>query len=304
MNPVFILGGVVVFLSGCTTNPITGRGQMVDVPAAQVHAEAGYALSKSAKRIAETEARIAGCNAACQAQQQRFGERVDKIGKTLEAAARDMSPESIERIGAFVIDVDPELGVSTASSAGGRIALGAGLARLEPNDDVIAFLIAREMAHVIARHDEEDSGARMFFSAVTALLPIALVARLVASMVGSGAMMGSWAGEQRREADEIAVAMLVRTGRTVYGVGRSLANGLKTDRMPADEWAIRYKESAERVASVAEAGPQHANFKDWLARQSVLSIERFAACVREGTPPGRSQAEVLARRRECMGGAA
>lgn len=303
MNPVFVLGGVVVFLSGCSTNPITGRDQLVDFPAAQVHAEAGYALSKSAKRIAETEARIEGCNAACQSRQQRFSARVAEIGKTLEAAARDMSPDSMQRIGVFEIGVDPELGVVTASSAGGRIALGAGLASLEPNDDVIAFFIAREMAHVIARHDEEDSGARMFFSAVTALMPIALVARLIASTLGSGAMMGSWAGEQRREADEIAVALLVRTGRTVYGVGRSLARGLKTERLPEDEWTTRYKESAERVASVAETGPQHANFEDWLARQSVLSIERFAACVREGAP-GRSQAEVLARRRECMGAAA
>ena len=303
MRPAWILAPAILILCGCTTHPITGRGQLVEFPAAQVHAEAGYALSKSAKRMAETEAQIAGCNAACQDRQRRFGARVAEIGKTLEAAARDMSPESVARIGAFDIGVDPEMDMATASSAGGRIALGAGLARLEPNDDVIAFLIAREMAHVIARHDEEDSGARIFFSAVTALLPIALVARLVASMVGSGAMMGSWAGEQRREADEIAVALLVRTGRTVYGVGRSLANGLKTDRMPADEWTIRYKESAERVASVAEAEPQRADFEDWLARQSVLSIERFAACAREGAP-GRSQAEVLARRRECMGGAA
>jgi hypothetical protein len=294
---------VLVLLCGCSTNPVTGRDQMVDLPAVQAHADVGFVLSKSAKRIAETEAQMEACNGPCQAQQLRFSAHVADIGKTLEAAARDMSPESMQRIGEFEIGVDPGLGVVTASSAGGRISLGAGLASLEPNDDVIAFLLAREMAHVIARHDEEDSGARMFFSAVTTLLPIALVARLVASMVGSGAMMGSWAGEQRREADEIAVALLVRTGRTVYGVARSLAKGLKTERLPEDEWTTRYKESAERVASVAEAGPQHANFQDWLARQSVLSIERFAACVREGTP-ARSQAEVLARRRECMGGAA
>ena len=303
MKPVFILGWVVFFLSGCSTNPITGRDQMVEFPAVQAHAQAGYALSKSAKRIAETEAQIQGCNAACQAQQKLFGARVAEIGKALEAAARDMSPESIQRIESFDIGVDPDLGISTASSAGGRIALGAGLAFLEPNDDVIAFLIAREMAHVIARHDEEDSGARIFFSAVTALLPIALIARVIASTLGAGAMMGSWAGEQRREADEIAVALLVRAGRPVHGVATSLAKGLKIERLPADEWATRYKESAERVASVAQAGAQHANFEDWLSGQSILSIERFAACAREG-PPGRTQAEVLARRHECMGSAA
>ena len=152
------------------------------------------------------------------------------------------------------------------------------------------------MAHVIARHDEEDSGARIFFSAITAVLPIAMVARLIASTLGSGAMMGSWAGEQRREADEIALALLVRTGRTVYGVGRSLANGLKTGRMPQDEWTNRYKESAERVAAAAEAAPKNASFRDWLARESVLSIERISACNRQGST-GKA-------RRRCLRGAA
>ena len=64
------------------------------------------------------------------------------------------------------------------------------------------------MARVIARHDEEDSGARIVFSALTALLPFTLIARVIASALGSGALMGSWAEQQRREADEIALALL------------------------------------------------------------------------------------------------
>jgi len=95
----------------------------------------------------------------------------------------------------------------------------------------------------------------------------------------------------------------VRSGRTVYGVGWSLANGLQTGGMPQDEWTDRYKESAERVAAAAEAVPKNAGFVDWLARESVLAIERIATCNREGST-GRGQAEVRARRRECAGGAA
>lgn len=304
MKAVLALAFVLVATSGCTTNPVTGRGQMVELPAVQVHADVGFALSKSARRGAEVDPQPDDCDAACQARRERFRARVGEIAKTLEAAARDMSPDSLERIGAFDIGVDPDLDISTASSAGGRIALGAGLARLEPNDDVIAFLVAREMAHVLARHDEEDSGARIFFSAVTTLLPIAVVARLVASMLGSGAMMGSWAGDQRREADEIALALLVRTGRTVSGVGRSLATGLRTERLAdTDEWTIRYRESAERVASVASAGPKTGTFEDWLAAESVQSIERMAMCMRLGGAT-RGPQEAQARRRECMGGAA
>ena len=290
-------------LSGCSTHPLTGRDQMVGLPAATAHADVGFALSKSAKRMAEIEA-IGACDEACQIQQRNFSDQATRIGKSLEAAARDMSPDTFERIDALSIEVDPDLGVATASSAGGRIALGGGLARLEPNDDVTAFLIAREMAHVIARHDEEDSGARIFFSAITAVLPVAMLVRLVASALGSGAMMGSWAGEQRREADEIALALLARTGRTVQGVSSSLAKGLRMERMADDEWAVRYKESAVRVAAAAEAVPKYASFESWLARESELSIERILSCLRQAQgrqAQGQTAAESAEKRRDCSG---
>ncbi len=54
-----------------------------------------------------------------------------------------MSPDIFERIAAFDIEVDSGLGTATGSSAGGRIVLGTGIARLEPVDDVTSFLLAR-----------------------------------------------------------------------------------------------------------------------------------------------------------------
>lgn len=295
MKLVLATAVITLLLCGCSTNPVTGRDQMVAFPAVQTHADVGFVLSKSAKHIAEP----APCDDSCKALDQKFRAQVAQTGKTLEEAARNMSPELFERIEGFSISVDADLDIATASSAGGRIALGAGIARLEPNDDVTAFLIAREMAHVIARHDEEDSGARIFFSAVTALLPIAMVARLIASALGSGAMMGSWASEQRREADEIALALLVRSGRSVAGVARSLDSGLKKHLLTDDGWAARYAESAGRVAAVAQAGPEHADFDDWLMHESVLSIERIATCM-QARGAGQTLEEILARRRDCM----
>lgn len=245
---------VLVLLCGCSTNPITGRNQVVELPAVQEHADIGFAISTGAQRMAGGDS----CDEACRQQDLQFDAQVKRLAMQLEAAARAMSPDLFERIGSFQVGVDPELGTSTASSAKGRIALGGGIARLEPSDDVTAFLIAREMAHVIARHDEEDSGARIVFSALTALLPYTLIARFIASTVGAGALTGSWAEQQRREADDIEVALLVRTGRSVAGVAKSLAGGLKRDRLPEGDWTIRYNESAERVASAAqEIGRAH-----------------------------------------------
>jgi predicted Zn-dependent protease len=285
-------------LGGCATNPITGREQMVAVPAAQAHADIGFALSSSARRISESEP----CAEACAEQNRRFESQVKRMGAELEAAARGMSPELFERIDGFQVGVDEELGIATGSSARGHIALGKGIAALEPDEAVTAFLIAREMAHVIARHDEEDSGARIVFSALTTLLPFTLIARIIASTLGSGALMGSWAEQQRKEADEIAVSLLVRAGRSPADVARALSAGLKTSLLPEGDWTTRYLESADRVAAAASIEPKRADFDEWLMRESQRSIERMALCGRLSA--GESAESAAARRRDCQGGAA
>lgn len=240
---------------------MTGRDQIVAVPAAQAHADIGFAISNSARRISLAKP----CRESCKDDDllTSFILRVALVSAELETAARSLSPDAMSRIGSFVVSVDPELGVATGSSAGGRIALGAAIAQLEPADDAIAFLIGREMAHVIARHDEEDSGARIFSSALTTFIPgFSVVVKLLASTLGGGALMRSWAAEQRREADEIAVALLERAGRSTATVAQSLAATLKHAKLPEGEWATRYSESAARVALLAELPPRYADFGD------------------------------------------
>jgi Zn-dependent protease with chaperone function len=252
---------VLALLAGCSTNPVTGRDQIVAVPAAQAHADIGFALSNGARRISLA----APCGQACPDEDRlaRFALQAALVTAELENAARGLSPEAMSRIESFLVRVEPELGFATGSSASGRIALGSAIARLEPADDVIAFLVAREMAHVIARHDEEDSGARIFSSALTTFIPgFSLVARFLASTLGGGALTRSWAAEQRREADEIAVALLERAGRPAATVAESLATGLRLDRLPEGEWATRYAESAARVAALAELPPRYADAGD------------------------------------------
>lgn len=286
----------IFLLAGCSTNPVTGRDQIVGLPAAQVHADVSRAISSKAHRFSSPDA----CDHVCRAQEKHFKAQVERLGEQLQTAARNMSPELFERISAFEIGVDASSGLTTGSSVGGRISLGSGIGRLEPADDVTAFLIAREMAHVIARHDEEDSGARILFSAVTALLPVAMIARMFASAVGSNALMSTWAEQQRREADEIALALLMRTGRSAASVATSLATGIKWNLLTEDEWATRFKESAQRVAQVTRSAPEYADFDNWLLHQSVLSIERVQICMNAKGGP-RTAAEMHLRRQECMG---
>ncbi|MEO8204485.1 MAG: M48 family metalloprotease [Betaproteobacteria bacterium] len=333
----FALGGLAALtLGACATNPVTGRDQLVALPGAQAHAELRYAVGSKSMRQGLGEP----CDHACRLRERDFESQVKRVGAELDAAARIVSPETLERIGAFDIGVDTDLGASTGSSASGRIVLGGGLALLEPDDDVTAFLVAREMGHVMARHAEEDSGASIALSAVTSLLPVAMLLRMAASALGSGAVTSGWAEDQRREADEIALALLARTGRLAGRVARHLA-AVKRDPQSEDAWTVRLNESVQRVAQLArdiepgarsatqaDAGTTEApkpdapttdasttdappidartnagadpQFDAWLLRQSESSIQRISACLNAGGAPG-SVADMAERRRECMG---
>ena len=252
----------LALLAGCATHPITGRDQILALPSVQAaYSDVGFALSTGAQRITGPRSCWQGCSS--DEAPAAFTGRIESIALQLEASARDLSPELFERIERFRIEVSPSLGIGTGSSAGGRIALGTGLIELEPSDTVLAFLIAREMAHVIARHEEENSGASMTFSALGFLLPgINVVAKFIASAVGSGALKSSWAAQQRQEADEIAIALLERGSISAHGVALELASGLIRARVPEDEWGVRYIESMQRVALIAATPPRYAVFGD------------------------------------------
>ncbi len=252
----------LTLLSGCAVNPITGREQIIALPAVQAaYANVGFALSTGAQGTAESPPCAQDCGSGGDVA--GFAARVKTIGTQLEDSARDMFPEPLARIGRFRIQVTGALGIETGSSAGGRIALGSGLAGLAPTDTVIAFLIAREMAHVIARHAEEDSGASIVTSALGMLLPwFSVAVRFVATTLGSGALQVSWAAQQQREADEIALALMERTGFPARSVALGLESGVNRTRLPDNEWGMHYSESTQRVAQIAASPPRYAAFGD------------------------------------------
>ncbi len=241
----------IALLPACSTNPLTGREQILALPAVQTaYAEAKFAAYTVAQALVAAPACAQDCERADEAA--RFARRVERIGAQLEPAAQAMSPDLAARIGRFRIEVSDTLGVGTAASAGGRIALGAGLAGLEPTDAVLAFLVAREMAHVIARHGEENSGATLLFTALGAFLPgVNVVLRFAATTLGSNALVNSWALQQQREADRIAVALLWRIGLSATEVADSLEIGVMHARLPGSDWGARYLDSLQHVAWIA-----------------------------------------------------
>jgi Zn-dependent protease with chaperone function len=255
------LRGILValaVLSGCTTNPITGRDQIIALPAVQAaHADLSFAVATSVQGIAAAP----DCGQDCVGAEgfAAFALRVAAISKRLEVAVRDTDPDLFERINGFQVETSAAYGVDTGSSAGGRIVLGTGLVALEPTDVVIGFLVAREMAHVIARHAEENSGATIMFSALGLLLPgVNFIARFVATKAGANALTGSWEVQQQREADEIAMTLLEHTGLTARTVAFELDIGVRRAGLPADDWGRRYLDSVQHVDQIAASPPRYA----------------------------------------------
>jgi hypothetical protein len=256
--------GLVCFaaLAGCAVNPSTGRHQLVVLPTLQMaHAKAGFSLASAGQDFAFSSpctgprrgvspAIVARLPCPSAAQVASFTQQVERIGNELATEARLFSPALFTEIKAFHIGVARDMSAGTVSSAGGTIVLAADLAALNPTDDVVAFLIAREMGHVIARHGQEDSGARMVFSIISIAVPGVFLAKLAGSLLGSQVLTTTWADAQRREADELALTLLARCNRSLGSIAFNMKAGLRFDLLPTGDWGTDFRQSAKRVEMI------------------------------------------------------
>ena len=131
----------------------------------------------------------------------------------------------------------------SASNARGAIVLFRSIQHLDLDDDATAFIIGREMGHVIARHHKSNAKTKIFFTVLTAVLfPAASLisassaaaqattattlmtsaASTVTSFVGSEVALSRIKPNQLSEADDISIALLEFGGVTKADTARSL----------------------------------------------------------------------------------
>jgi Zn-dependent protease with chaperone function len=155
----------------------------------------------------------------------RFTLQVQRIADVLQKGAQSLYPDLAERVpglvdsrfDVYIVDSDEP---GSVSSANGRIALNAALGVRQPYDDWMAFVIAREMGHVIARHHEENSSASIVTSVImNILIPGSSLMKSIMSAGGSGIAAKSKRDAQAFEADVIAFDLLQAAGyrlRDIY----------------------------------------------------------------------------------------
>ena len=156
----------------------------------------------------------------CDAASAAFAARVQQIGAPIIEAASRLRPAQAQ----FDLHIASGMARGTASSGVGTVALASELATVQPSDEWLAYVIAREVAHVSLQHHEDNSAASVVAStAISILFPAVGIIKTAVSLVGSQIAAGSRETSQRIEADGFALQLLEATGYTRRAVVMNLA---------------------------------------------------------------------------------
>jgi len=183
----------------------------------------GLVTQKNAQACVEDE---------CVARQQ-FDERVVTLGERLALAAYTVYPDLKKRIPAFQFKVIDKVAAATTSTANGRVVVFRGLQQLTLSDEVLSYVLAREMGHVIGRHHTHNIATKLMITAIasivfpalaivsasstaaqasTATSAVTSAASSVTSFVGSEVALKKAKPNQLAESDRIALNLMLYQG--------------------------------------------------------------------------------------------
>jgi predicted Zn-dependent protease len=247
-------------LGACSTSPY-GRSQLtVPQPLSAVYSEVNMRLQLVVTADAMGKCAESECDAS-----KEFELRVARLGGRLADTAFEIYPDLHERIGRFEFVIADKAEPGTTSNASGTVVLFSGTRALELSDTALAFILAREMGHVIGRHHNEHTATKIIVSVLAqVLLPISGIVRSLslltgassataASFLGSRAVIARYWPQQLGEADTVALTVLARLG---YGP-QETADALAATEQSLDDsrWPQDLRASSAHVAQIAQ-GPR------------------------------------------------
>lgn len=200
-----------------------------------------------------------------------FDHSVLRLGTRLAQSAFETYPDLTKRFGKFEFVIAEKANPGSISSATGTVVIFRGVQKLRLGEEALAFLIAREMGHVIGRHHDENTATSILFSVLASvLMPVTNIisgsaalaqtasataastaAASAASFIGSKITIASYKLDQSREADAIALTLLGRLGWNRNDLAEALVAGTRV--MGDDIWSKDLRVSAENVVRLAGA---------------------------------------------------
>lgn len=211
-----------------------------------------------------------------------FDARVQRLGARIAAAAYDLHPDLSHRIKQFEFKLAEKKDAGVTSNASGTIMVLRGTQAIGLNDDALAFVLAREMGHVISQHHEENTTTRILLSVAAGILFPALnlfgnsaavaqatssattassatlattAASTATSWLGAQLLLNSMKPEQLSEADQVALKLMESMGLSHRDLALALENSAEFH--PSNTWSEDFRNSVLQVRSLemaAEAG--------------------------------------------------
>ena len=246
-----------LLISGCATTGIEDRTRIGAIPLAASHSDMVFSLTTPARLAARCD-KDANCKLRDLAAE-GFARQVARVNAALQIGVQERYPDlaatvpglSGKKFDVYVVEGDS---LESSSSANGRIALSAQLGAWQPYDEWTAFVIAREMGHIIARHHEENSSAGLVTSIIlNILLPGSALLKKAISAGAQSVASGSKEDVQMLEADAIARDILTASGYSVDILSLSLMVAPVTANN--NRWSSNFRKSSDnflRAAPVAE----------------------------------------------------
>jgi predicted Zn-dependent protease len=264
---------LLFFITACATSP-EGRPQLV-APTPLQGFSAVYSEFDMHLQLV-TAADAPACQEAQCVADRAFEQRILALGRRLAISAFRQHADLYLRFPRFDFIVADKSDPGAASSAGGTIIVYRGLQRKNLDDAVLAFLLAREMCHVIAGHHDENvatsilvavaaqilfpalniggffAGGAASAAASTALEATALTS--TASFLGSRALRASYRPQQVREAEVMAMKLLAAAGWDGDEVSDKLES-LRPSLSDDTGWTRELRESAVYIANMMQGPP-------------------------------------------------
>ncbi|MES2553939.1 MAG: M48 family metallopeptidase, partial [Pseudomonadota bacterium] len=203
---------LLALLSGCATNAMTGRSQLMLVSEKSAIAQSSQLYSTmidgyGKKGKVSTDAAI--------------NERVQKITNRLVEQAILYRPDS--QNWQWQVNVVEDDAINASCMPGGKMVVFTGLLnKIEPTDDELAQVMGHEIAHALANHGAEKMSMQMVSNAAIALVSVAAASRnngqnqgIVNTAAGAGAaafitLPNSRGAEE--EADKLGIELAARAG--------------------------------------------------------------------------------------------
>src|SRR5947208_8719733 len=196
-----------LLLAACSTNPLTGRSQLMVVPEKMAISESSAAYSQMMGQLGRKK------------QIESDSERVQKVREITDrliAQAVRFRPDSAKWNWEVQVINDPKT-VNAFCMAGGKMAIYSGMwEKMKATDDEVAQVMGHEIGHALANHTQERMSIAYSAGIGTQIAAIALGARdQTAALMQTAAVVAIQlpnSRESESEADQIGIELAARAG--------------------------------------------------------------------------------------------